>query len=171
MHNDSFKEMARVLDLYLLGERYKIIDVGSQLILGLGLQKTYKDLMKSGWEYVGVDVVEGANVDVVMKNDVLPFAEESVDVVLSGQCLEHCENPFSLVKEMARVTKKGGLVIIAAPWNQGKHLDVDRWRFAPQGFKTLFDHSGLTCIDVYLNQTYSEKGRARHMDCWGIGKK
>jgi SAM-dependent methyltransferase len=176
MHLDSFKEMGRVLNVYLSEDRdYKVVDIGSQLIVGLGLQKTYRDLMKPKWSYTGIDIVSGANVDLLMKNSYIPIEDCCIDVVLSGQCLEHCENPFFLVSEMARIIVPDGLIVIAAPFNQERHLEIDRWRFLPQGFKALFDYAGLRCIDVYLNQTYKTKGpgkgEARFLDCWGIGQK
>jgi len=175
MHFDSFKEMGRVLERYVSKEKCAVVDIGSQLIVGLGLQKTYRDLMKPGWDYLGIDIVESVNVDIVMKGNLIPIGDDCIDVVISGQCLEHCDNPFSLVKEMARITKINGFVIITAPWSQGRHLDVDRWRFLPQGFKSLFDYAGLKCVDVYLNQTYKykvgNKDKEKHLDCWGIGRK
>ena len=175
MHLDSYKEMERNLNRYLSADGFYIIfDIGSQQITDLGLHKTYKDLMQSRWEYVGFDIVSGLNVDIVM-DKVIPFGDNLADVVISGQCLEHCEIPFDLVKEMARVVKPSGYVIIAAPFNQDRHTEIDRWRFLPQGFKALFDYAGLMCVDVYLNQTYKTKGpgkgEKRFLDCWGIGKK
>jgi len=158
--------MERNLARYLDADKdYFILDVGSQLVVGLGLQRTYRDLMKPNWKYIGIDIVPGENVDIVMSNESIPFPDNSVDVVLSGQCLEHCYNPFTLINEMIRVLNPGGIIIVAAPFNQGKHTNIDRWRFLPQGFESLFEHSKLECINIYLH-----KGE-KFYDCWGIGRK
>ena len=167
MHQDSYDEMQRVLAKYLdskLG--YKVADIGSQLIVGLGLQKTYKDLMHPNWDYVGIDIVKGENVDILMTPDnAIPLPDECKDVIISGQCLEHCKNPFILIKEMARITKCGGLIIMVSPFGQGMHCNPDRWRFLPQGFEALFDSCEIESLETYLH------GGKKWHDCWGVGKK
>ena len=43
---------------------------------------------------------------------VLPFADESFDVVTAGQCLEHVPDPFAVVGELCRVLRPGGTLIV-----------------------------------------------------------
>jgi ubiquinone/menaquinone biosynthesis C-methylase UbiE len=45
----------------------------------------------------------------------LPFADEEFDAVRVDRSLQHIENPFEVVKEMARVVKKGGIILCAEP--------------------------------------------------------
>ena len=40
----------------------------------------------------------------------LPFADESFDVVLSDNVIDHAEKPLKIVDELVRVLKKGGLL-------------------------------------------------------------
>lgn len=44
-----------------------------------------------------------------------PFSNETFDVTISGFVFEHLSDPLSTFNEMTRVTKKGGLIIIACP--------------------------------------------------------
>ncbi len=43
----------------------------------------------------------------------LPFADESVDICLSSNVAEHVPRPWQLGSEMLRVTKPGGLAVLA----------------------------------------------------------
>lgn len=45
----------------------------------------------------------------------LPYEDAQFDVVYSGEVLEHLWNPDSFVKEIQRVTKPGGHVIMSTP--------------------------------------------------------
>jgi SAM-dependent methyltransferase len=44
-----------------------------------------------------------------------PFPDGSLDVVLCIECIEHMENPFHLIRELARILAQGGEVIISTP--------------------------------------------------------
>lgn len=46
------------------------------------------------------------------------FSEEVFDVVLALDLLEHLENPEEAIKEMKRILKQGGLLIITVPAHQ-----------------------------------------------------
>src|SRR5262245_43499675 len=45
----------------------------------------------------------------------LPFADQSFDAVVSFETIEHVENPDALLKEIARVLKRGGRCICSSP--------------------------------------------------------
>jgi ubiquinone/menaquinone biosynthesis C-methylase UbiE len=45
-----------------------------------------------------------------MSRDIIPYADESFDAVVSSSASEYIGHKEHLIKEMARVTKKGGLV-------------------------------------------------------------
>ena len=51
----------------------------------------------------------------------LQFQDELFDCVCAIQVLEHLEDPKAAIKEMLRVLKKGGKLIITVPIN--KELD------------------------------------------------
>lgn len=176
MDRASHREMRVNINRYLLPaskgkESYIVLDVGSQLIVDeKNLQRTYKELMDLKWTYIGLDIVSGVNVDIVI-GETMPFNDNSANAFISGNCLEHCENPFSLVKEMSRVVKPDGYVIISAPFNQPPHTEIDRWRFLPQGFESLFKYSGLKCITTYLSSSISLQTQKETLFCWGVAKK
>ena len=66
----------------------------------------------------------------------LPYADESFDAVLSIEVVEHVEDQFAFLRELVRVTKPGGRMIVTTP----NTLNVNsRLRTLAWGFPLLFD--------------------------------
>jgi 2-polyprenyl-6-hydroxyphenyl methylase/3-demethylubiquinone-9 3-methyltransferase len=74
-----------------------------------------------GYRVVGVDLsllslreARQHGYDAVAKADItrLPFADGAFDVVAAGQCLEHVLDPFGVVRELCRVLRPGGTLIL-----------------------------------------------------------
>ncbi len=72
---------------------------------------------------------------------------ESYDVVLSGQVIEHVKKPWKWLPELARVTKREGLIVTINPVSWIYHeAPVDCWRIYPEGMRALYDEAGLTVL-------------------------
>ena len=56
---------------------------------------------------------DGAGTFVRASGMALPFADDSVDVCLSSNVAEHISEPWQMGREMLRVTRPGGLVILS----------------------------------------------------------
>lgn len=132
-------------------ESLRVLDVGS-----MGDRATsYRALFgPPAFEYVGLDLVEGSNVDFVPSDpyswDSLP--RESFDVVISGQTFEH--NPYFWITaaEIARVLVPGGLVVIIAPSKGPVHRHpFDCWRFYPDAWSVLCSYVGLELLESYVD--------------------
>lgn len=172
MHKSSFDEMERVKVRFLSGVSGTIVDIGSKDFNG-----NYKSLFPN-MKYIGLDQEYGPNVDKLMKSDfdtgLEPF---SADLVISGQTLEHCRNPFRLVAEMYRICKTGAYCIIIAPSVFNEHrYPIDCWRFLPDGMDELLKNAGFEVVKSYVTKTkYDNPIKTfihRHFkDCWGIGVK
>ena len=139
MHRSSFNLMEEFVKQHLNAlEDTTIYDIGSRAVSGKG--GSYQRLfVKDKWHYCGVDVVAGLNVDhVVDKEYEWDLEDDSCDVLISGQCLEHVEYFWLTVGEMVRVLKPGGLMCIIVPSAGREHRHpVDCWRFLPDGMKAL----------------------------------
>jgi len=73
--------------------------------------------------------------------------DESYDVVLSGQVIEHVKKPWIWMPELARITKAGGLIITINPVSWIYHeAPVDCWRIYPEGMKALYEDASLTVM-------------------------
>ena len=155
MHIESMELMKSFIDKYLdKNQSRRIIDVGSQRVKAQSM--TYKNLMSSNWVYEGLDIAEGLNVDIVVKDpyEWKEVKDETYDVVISGQALEHAKFPWMVVQEIARVLKKNGLVCIIVPSQGFEHkFPLDCFRYLPDGGKALFEYAGLEVIECYRNNS------------------
>ena len=61
--------------------------------------------------YIGLDVAEGTNVDIVCKGHELALPDSSFDVVISSECFEHDMYYTKTIQNMYRMLKHGGLFI------------------------------------------------------------
>jgi len=53
----------------------------------------------------------------------LPIPNESFDYVLCTEVLEHVPEPIKAIKELVRICKKGGKIIITTPFTSGIHQE------------------------------------------------
>lgn len=84
------------------------------------------------------------SVDVFGDGNRLPFQEASLDTVLCTEVLEHLPHPEAAVREMARVLRPGGRLLLTVPFSQPLHeLPSDYWRFTPSALRLLAEESGL----------------------------
>jgi len=149
---------------FVRGSNLYVCDIGSCDING-----TFKPLF-NGHRYIGLDIEEGPNVDIVSKELYhYPFEDETFDIVVSGSTLEHVKDMFSWIKELARITKKQGLVCITCPSiHRNRHPHpVDCWRIYPDGMVYLLgDVAGLEVLRAVRSNI-----NGRSVECVGVGRK
>jgi ubiquinone/menaquinone biosynthesis C-methylase UbiE len=128
----------KVKDRYLkLLENFKGKEI-KVLVIGAG-QKTayYKEIF--GDKTVTSDVHLQYGVDIVLDAHNIPFANETFDIVLAQQVLEHCIRPWQVAEEFERVVKKGGLIQIEVPFCFPYHsAPYDFYRYTYSGLRSLF---------------------------------
>jgi len=129
------------------GRDLKVLDVGSMDVNG-----SYRTLF--GCHYFGIDITDGQNVDKVVEPYNWDIEDESFDIVISGQTLEHVKFFWLTMQEIERVLKKGGLVCLIVPAEVGKHrYPVDCWRMLEDGMHTLAEWVNLEVIEAYTTNT------------------
>lgn len=150
MHQSSMDKMAAFRNKYLggrEGEALEILDLGSCDVNG-----TYKSLFDvPSWRYIGADMSQGINVDIVLSDPYnwREIESSSIDVLISGQAFEHIEFFWLTMLEIARVLKAGGLCCIIAPSAGFEHkYPVDCWRFYQDGFSALARFAQLDVLEV-----------------------
>ncbi|NWF38638.1 class I SAM-dependent methyltransferase [Mariprofundus sp. NF] len=91
--------------------------------------------------------LDGVTVNVVDLNDgKLPYADQQFDLVTFTEVAEHLENYRAIIREIHRVLKPGGVVVITTP----NVLNMkSRMRFLITGFWSMFGplHVGETSIE------------------------
>lgn len=76
-----------------------------------------------------------------------PVPDDFYDIVLTGQVIEHVKKIWTWIRELERVCKKGGYVIIINPVSWPFHeAPVDCWRIYPDGMKALLEDTSLHII-------------------------
>ncbi|PIR49071.1 hypothetical protein COU80_01515 [Candidatus Peregrinibacteria bacterium CG10_big_fil_rev_8_21_14_0_10_55_24] len=106
------------------------------IVLNIGsLSKDLKDMHR---RMLNLDLVAYPNVDVVADAHRLPFVDESMDIVLFKNVLEHVRDPLTVMEEIQRVLKPGGLLFIKLPFLQPFHAVPDDYqRYSVSGIKEL----------------------------------
>ncbi len=94
------------------------------LDVGCGTGALYPYVKDVCSHYQGADVVRYPDYPVELKfhkinldTQGVEVADGSIDIVLSVETIEHLENPRALIRELARVTKPGGTVVVTTPNN------------------------------------------------------
>lgn len=173
MHPSSLQNMLAVRSNYLfnLKENLTILDVGGR---GLDNDRSYKIVFEDlRPNYLVADIVDGLGVTHVMPGPYsIPLPDSSVDLVVSGQMLEHCSNPFKSVKEMKRVLKTGSFMVLIAPSSGPKHDDQDCWRFMDDAFKAIAeDIGGITIIADWITKDATDDRSRKWQDHVFVGRK
>ena len=107
------------------GAAYNVLDVG-----GCWANDSYREMVEEkGWSYTRLDV------DILAANPYnYPLEDDSFDVVLSGSTMEHIPDLHRWAKELMRLVRPAGWLIILTV-NEGpehKH-PLDCWRILPDG--------------------------------------
>jgi SAM-dependent methyltransferase len=143
MHPSSYENMQRCLSWYPLEKPARVVDIGGAEVNG-----SYRELFSHAGEFLCIDMTFGPGVDVVLEDPYkLPFPDNSLDIVVSGQMLEHCPQFWRLFTEIERVLKPEGLVFMIAPSAGPIHrYPVDCYRFYPDSYVALSEWSGLRLV-------------------------
>ena len=59
----------------------------------------------------------------------MPFEKSSFDAVIAGDVIEHLENPSRFLREVSRVLKDGGRLIISTPQANDWWVTLHNWFF------------------------------------------
>jgi SAM-dependent methyltransferase len=85
----------------------------------------------------------------------LPYNDNSLDFLIADQVFEHLEKPWVAVKEIYRVLKPGGIVIVTTPFMIAVHEEKDckdYYRYTPRGLKSLFSKFEILEADGWGNR-------------------
>ncbi len=74
----------------------------------------------------------------LMKLDKLPFKDQSYESVFMDNVLVHIASPDKLIREITRVLKPGGILLIGVPGVKGFKRDVDH--------KIFYNESSLEAL-------------------------
>jgi SAM-dependent methyltransferase len=79
----------------------------------------------------------------------LPFKDESFDSIFCSQVLEHLFDPKRALKEIYRILKKDGYLILSVPHLSYIHgAPEDYLRYTSYGIKNLFEEARLVTVKI-----------------------
>jgi SAM-dependent methyltransferase len=136
----------------LVGKRLPAMR-GVVLDLGCGTKPFAEDIARHSDTYVGVDwnnSLHTRTADIIADlNKPLPFADASIDHVVSFEVLEHLAEPEVLLTETSRVLRHGGLLTLSMPFQWWEHESPwDYQRFTRHGLRHRLNKAGFTDITV-----------------------
>src|SRR3989338_5948942 len=108
---------------------------GKGIDIGCGANRMIKKYRASGNDGIGIDVYpwEGADLIVIKNTDCLHFETESFDCASFVASLNHIPNRVEVLKEVYRILKPGGLLIItnltpfvSLIWHKIAFWDIDQ---------------------------------------------
>ena len=162
MHATAMANMQEFKRKYVKEKSGLVLDIGS-----LDINGSFRGCW-DGWDYKGIDIVPGPNVDYVLEDPYTwPFiADVTADVIISGQAFEHIADDMAVMREIARGLKPGGLCCIIAPSagpEQGYPKDYRR--YTPGSLSSLAKAAGLEVLEAKVN------GTKPWYDCVMVAKK
>jgi hypothetical protein len=153
MHASSLENMYLCYEKFIAGSAFeKSLEVSVLDIGGSNYNGSYREVFShERFAYTVADISEGPSVDLVIQDPYrLPIDDRSIDIVISGQMLEHCEFFWLSFGEMVRVLRSGGLIFLIAPSAGPEHrFPVDCYRFYPDAFRALARYANCAVIDIW----------------------
>lgn len=129
-------------------DNFVVLDIGCS-------DKAIGDLIETKAYYIGLDYYDTATnwyqtrPNVYGDAQMLGIASESIDVVYLMDVAEHLTCPEQALKEIARVLKPSGTLILTMPFVYPIHdapMDFQRW--TEYGLKQRITSCGLCCVDI-----------------------
>lgn len=127
----------------ILGNR-KILNIGSGGEVGRIINEAWNN---ADGNLVSVDISPEREPDVCTDACMLPFADDSFDLVICCEVLEHVREPSSASREIFRVLRPNGKLVLTAPFVYPIHeRPHDYFRFTKFGLRMLFE--GFSSVEV-----------------------
>jgi SAM-dependent methyltransferase len=141
------KVISNVSKKYFFG---KLLDIGCGVM-------PYKDLILESnniSEYVGVDIENPAyqkhvKPDIYWDGKDLPIDNNVYNSAMLIEVLEHVPKPDEVLKEVSRVLKNEGVLLITVPFLWPLHdVPHDEYRYTPFALKRLLDDANFEVLEM-----------------------
>lgn len=124
---------------------------GVVLDIGCGSRPYEKTFFAGASKYIGTDYLsDRSRPDVISSALAVPFLNDAFDTVVSTEVLEHVPDPLLAMREMQRVLKPGGHLVLSTPMYWPRHeVPYDFFRYPYDGTLHLVKESGLELVKLY----------------------
>ena len=132
-----------------------VLDVG-------GRYQPYRPLLAGKFsKYLALDVNRTEFVCVVGSGENIPFQDEIFDLVIATGVFEYFQKPHEAAKEVYRVLKPGGSLVVSVAATAPRFVDEERWRYLPLGLRSLFSQFSQVSV---VPEVFSLGGFCRLMN-------
>lgn len=132
---DAVEDSVAALDL---PSNARVLDFGCGL-------KPYRAVFGPDVDYVGADLPGSETADVEIRDGVVDLPDESFDLVLSTQVLEHVTDPDAYLSEARRLVRSEGHLLLTTHGVMFYHPHpTDLWRWTVEGLTSIMTRAGLT---------------------------
>jgi SAM-dependent methyltransferase len=129
---------------------------GDVLDVGAGAQP-YRPLLPADARYKAIDIAAAGDQfgyevpdTEYFEGGTWPVADDSIDLVLATETLEHVLEPEEFLAEARRVLRPGGRLLLTVPFAARWHyIPHDYWRYTPSSLRHLLEKSGFGAVAVY----------------------
>lgn len=134
---DRYKELARK------------VNIRSILVIGAGDKVGFYNKMFKNSLVITSDIHLQFSPDLVFDAHQIPFKDDSFDLIIASQVLEHTFKPWQVANELERVIKKEGYLLVETPFNFPYHSPpYDFFRFTFTGLRSLFPKCSLDSFEA-----------------------
>ena len=139
----DFRQISRYSELArkAQGRRILIIGAGDKIPF-------YKDIFRSS-QVITSDVHLQFEPDIVIDAHQIPFGQNTFELILLAQVLEHTLQPWIVAKELERTVAAGGYIHVEVPANFPFHgAPYDFFRYTFTGLRSLFAQCKVDAFEV-----------------------
>jgi SAM-dependent methyltransferase len=156
---------------------------GHMLNAGCGTRDIGDFLRQAGvTELTRYDIASNEPDVIIGPIESMPFADATFDSALCNAVLEHVEDAERGIRELARVVRKGGYLVVTVPFLQPYHPSPgDFRRYTADGLAQLGRNAGLEVVEIlpvhsiaqtlgwiFWEHAREKRGRIRRFIAWSL---
>lgn len=123
----------------------RVLDLGGKRLRKRGLF----DITSFNLCVVYVNLDQDSGPDILADAANVPLSDESFDVVICAELLEHVQDPLSVLNESARLLVPGGKMLVTVPFLLRQHGDPEDYqRLTDTMLRRLFTQAGFVQVTI-----------------------